>query len=301
MAMKLLVEIGKDQIDLYLSHPKGRGNTYVKYRLAHLVKPFTDGGTRQNQDLWRLYEAYVYEKTADGMEQTLPYPIVSRGEWEAAIQVKDTPDFHGGYHGYELLTRVEATVDGTLISLDAPQFIWGTECTFLQESDLICQGTRDEVLARHIKRYRFAEGQLRLEQEVHWEKAVPVTKAFMAMLPIRRTADSTDAGIQITDWVTVNGESPAYDVSKIGHQTPISAGTGSEKDFHYAEIWGESSKLFARMSVEGDFPASRSFMVQNTPAYNKLYFAYARDHQTAVGEKWKITTKYEIYQKNNKE
>lgn len=296
MKNQIRIEVGEDRIDLYMNNPKGQADRYIRYQLAHLSKPFTDGGTRQNQDLWRLYEAYVYQKTADGMEQALPYPIVNHGEWEAAIQVKDTPDFHGGYHGYERLTRVEATADGKLIRLGEAQRFWAEDFTFLQESDLICQGTRDEVLARHIKKYQFSGGVLRLEQQVHWEKEAELTKAFMAMLPIRRTADGTDSGLQLTDRVTVNGEPTVYDVSKIGHETPVSSGTGYVKDFCSAKIWGETSGITGEMRVEGVFPDSNQFMVQNTPAYNKLYFSYARDHQTKVGEDWTLTTEYEVYQ-----
>lgn len=298
MENKLYADIGKGYIDLYLSSPKGKSNSFVKYRLLHIVKPYTDGGTMQNQDLWRLWELYTYEKNGDKLIQSLPYKVMSAGEWECAFKIFGTPDFHGGFHGYEHLTEVSVRADGEPLTLDVPEKHWLDRFEFLQKSRIVRQGTRDETVAYHTKKYRFENGAVEIKQELCWECEADLQFAYMAMLPIRRTHNDKPDGEQISDRIMINDGPTVYDIEKEGHMTPISSHKNLTGGVSYAKVWGESSGLVAEVTVSGTKTESETFMVQNNETYNKLYFSFAgagKGYKTNIGEKWNSKTKYEIY------
>ena len=108
----MYLQTENDSINIYLHSPKGGADNFMKYTLRHFTVPFSDGGTYQNQNVWRLFELYSYKKTDDVFKKELNYPIVNGGEWECAIRIKDTPDFHGGYHGYENTLSACFVADG---------------------------------------------------------------------------------------------------------------------------------------------------------------------------------------------
>ena len=245
------------------------GDGSFKFELRRIAIPFKDGGIRQNQDLWRLYELYLYDK--EGQNKIYDFPICNKGEWECAVRIKDKPDFHGGYHGYEHLTDFEFS--------PCPDKI-----LFTQNSKIILQGTKDEVIADHKKQYVFENSRLTLTQYLKWHKTLPVDRSFITMLPIRRK----DGDFQITDTVIMDGKE--YDVTNEGHAFPHDNAVKS------ATVYGKKSGI--RVSVTVDF--DNLFFVQNTPAYNKFYFKNAHDRMIKAGEEWNSTSVYEFdWRKNN--
>lgn len=299
MNNKIFVQLEPKKIQLYIPIKSTEGTKYVQYCLRHFQKGYIDGGTYQNQNLWRLYELHVYEKEkSDGFRQVFPYAIVNGGEWECALQIAQTPDFHGGFHGYEHYTDVKAYADDKPIDCQEYKQIWVDKFEFCQNSEIYRQGTENEVLAIHIKRYCFMDGSLYLHQEILWQQSVKVLHAYMAMLPIRRTSDDTEDGQIITDSVKINSSDEIYDVAKIGHQTSISFAEKQMQNVTHAEIWSDVSKIKAEMYVSGNLLADNSFFVQNTREYNKFYFSYTghkSGHLTYVGEKWKLDSQYKVY------
>ncbi len=237
------------------------GDGCFKFELRRIAIPYTDGGIRQNQDLWRLYELYLYDK--EGENRIYDFPICNKGEWECAVRIKDKPDFHGGYHGYEHLTDFEFLPRADKIE-------------FTQSSKIILQGTKNEVIADHKKHYLFEEGTLTLTQHLKWHKTLPVERSFITMLPIRRK----DGDFQITDTVLMDGRE--YDVSMEGHGFP------HDNDVKTATVYGKESGI--RVSVTVDF--DNLFFVQNTPAYNKFYFKNAYDRDIIAGEEWDTASVY---------
>lgn len=302
MHSKMFIETETDRVNLYLSHPKGGADNYMQYCLRHFTDPYKDGGTYQNQDVWRMYEMYAYHADASGqMVQTKPYCILNGGEWECALRIDQTPDFHGGLHGYEHQKSVFASGNGRDITLGVKSDLRETESfEFVQCSEIYRQGTRNEVIAKHVKHYIFKEGKMMLHQELEWQQAVTILYAYMAMLPIKRTSDNTPEGEPISDYVILGDSDTVYDVRKIGHNTGISSVADHVRNVRYAKIWGEASGITAELHIDCPFLESNNFFVQNTEAYNKFYFSYAGDgdgYAVQPGEKWAIDTQYEIYQK----
>ena len=243
------------------------GDGYFRYTLKHIVKPYTDGGTHQNQDLYRLHNLYLCRKTENGFENIYDFPLTTTGEWECAFKIEDTPDFHGGFHGYEhqkdfCVTPHEDSFEVT------------------QSSEIYLQGTRDELVALHQKHYRFREGTLFLHQSLLWKRPVRINRAFLTMLPIRRL----EGDFQITDTVLFRGET--FDVSCAGHQTKVSSGSreiGSE-----ITVLGRKSGILATVTSSPEKRVS----IQNTPAYNKVYYYYTSDSEVKEGDLWEMDSTY---------
>lgn len=302
MQRKMFVKVLKDNVFVYVSSQKADEGHYMEYCLRHLVKPYTDGGTYQNQNLWRLYEVYTYKQENDDIVKDKPYCIINWGEWECALQIKDTPDFHGGFHGYEHLTKVCVKLDGKDFNIDKETDLTEADkFEFIQYSNIYRQGTKDELVCEHIKYYTFENGCLTLKQELVWHQEVTILYAYLAMLPLRRTSDDTPEGEQISDRVKTNKFDEVFDITEIGHDTKVSI--TNEQSLHnitYAKIWGEKSGINAEMTVNCELLPTNTFAVQNADCYNKLYFSYAGGgvgHSVTTGDKWEIETKYEIYKK----
>lgn len=257
----------EDRFEIYLPASDG----YMKFNLLHIVKPYVDGGLYQNADLWRLFQLYLFERKNDVFRPVYDYPIVNMGEWEWAVKIKDTPDFHGGFHGYERL--VDASFS------DEEDFF-----QFEQESRIYLQGTENEEIAHHFKKYTFSKDGLALSQRVVWTKAMPIERSFMTMLPIRRK----EGGFSITDTAIYKGKK--YDIRESEHNTPISQfETGQILDDKIT-ILGVTSGISATVCVDFD----NTFFVANPHRYNKLYVCNAKNTCTKVGEEWKSNTVYKF-------
>ena len=295
----IILKKSGDAIEIYVFNSKSGNDNCVKYCLRNIKKPYTDGGTYQNQDLWRFHELYVCKMGADGYpEQRLSYPVVNGGEWECALQIDGTPDFHGGYHGYEYWKNVTMSADGAEIELKDNEWKTVKEFTFCQESEIYRQGTQDELMALHKKYYVFKDGAVSLHQEIIWKQSVKILYSYLAMLPVRRTSDDTPTGDVISDSIKVNDLPTVYDIKEVGHNTPVSNNYGEVIDVRSAEIWGKESGIVARLDIKCEYKPGNTFFVQNNPTYNKLYFSYAggeNGYITAKEEKWEIDTRYEIY------
>ena len=298
--MQIFIETDTDRVNLYLSSPKGQKGSYAKYCLRHFTDDFRDGGTYQNQDIWRFYELYVGKIQENTFQADFPYAILNGGEWECALRIGGTPDFHGGLHGYEHQKMVVAMADGQELTLGTQGSRWAEQVEFCQQSEIYRQGTRDEIIALHSKHYQFKDGKVMLHQELLWQQAVTVLYSYMAMLPIKRTSDNTPEGEVISDRVTIDGGKTVYDVGKEGHQTGISSVADHVRNVQHAKIWGEQSGICAELTINCDFKPCNNFFVQNTKEYNKFYFSFAGDgagYQTTCGEKWILDTEYEIYRR----
>lgn len=290
---KLFVKAFPDRYEIYMTHPDAGEGKFMRYCLQHFRDPYTDGGTYQNRDLWRLYELYAYEKQGDTLVQSLPYDICNKGEWECALQIQDTPDFHGGFHGYEHAKSVTATVaEG--------EEAWVEEFRFVQESEIYLQGTRDTRIALHIKDYCFRDGKVTLRQKLVFDRELTMLFSYMGMLPMKRTSDDTPNGEQICDRLMVNEDGTVYDVSKEGHKLPFSTGVGIIRDLRSARLWGESSGITARMDLEGVVFPDNCFKISNADCYNKFYYSHAGDgagHRILPGDVWELVSIYQIWQK----
>lgn len=295
---KICVEITKDEVVLYITNKKGKAKSYIKYRLSHLVKPF-DGGIYQNLDLWRLYGAFACELQNGEFVQTLPYKVISEGEWECALCLRGTRDFHGGIHGYEHQKQIFAEADGKVIDLNTPGILWVDSFRFVQKSLIVKQETLDEPVCNHIKDYLFSDGGVTIKQDIEWLQPMEVAFAYLAMFPIRRTHDDTETGEVISDRAMTNLSNEIYDIEKVGHETGISPLKNAKSGVTWAKIWGEKSGITGEMWIlENSVDSSNIFFVQNNETYNKLYYSCAGNgtpYPVSVGDKWHFESRYEIY------
>jgi len=256
-------EENEKEIGIYL--PGGEG--WFRYALRRITKPYIDGGTHQNQDLWRLHKTFLYQKEQEAFSPVYDFPVTNNGEWECAVKIEGTPDFHGGFHGYEKQIRFALTPEAEKIS-------------FWQESRILLQGTRDEPVAFHRKEYLFCDGKLSVKQYLEWERTFPIDRAFLAMLPIRRK----EGAFLISDTACFQGEE--YDVSREGHRTPVSS--GSKLRGKEICMKGKESGIVATVT----FSEEKPLFVQNTEAYNKVYFFYTQKSEAKKGDVWQTETKY---------
>lgn len=295
----MLIKSTAQQIIIYVKSPKGNTTDYFRYNLQWFEKPFSDGGIYQNQAVWRLHEGYFYRQEKSGsLTQITPYAEITCGEWECAIRIEGAPDAFGGFHGYEKALEITANADGSLYDIANTAPVLAETFTFTQKSELYRQGTRNETIAHHLKKYCFQNGILKLHQELIWQKDVPVPWAYLAMLPIRRTSDDTADGIQITDRITINNQNQEYDIAKIGHMTGISTPEHATSGVTKATIWGTDSGVHAELRIFDLIGKDHYFFVQNTQAYNKLYYTPVGKngiYHTQKGETWKFDSEYEIY------
>lgn len=298
------IQAENDAVNIYMHSPKGRADNFMKYTLRHFIVPFSDGRTYQNQNVWRLFELYSYKKTDDGLTQELNYQIVNGGEWECAIKIKDTPDFHGGYHGYENTLSALFMADGEEIDLSMPCSKQTEKFECILKSEIYRQGTENEIVAEHIKHYVFENGKVLLHQEILWKQTVTVLYSYLMMFPIRRTSDDTPSGEVISDRISINDNCKVYDIEKAGHETEVSNNSATARNVEYAKIWGRKSGICAEISINCKLLPTNSFFVQNNNVYNKLYFSYVGDgvgHKVNTNEKWTIDTIYEIYRNDGEE
>lgn len=295
---KICVEVKSNGIFLYVPNAKGRADSYIKYRLIHLVKPF-DGGIYQNLDLYRIYGAFACELQNGKFVETLPYMVISEGEWECALCLRGTRDFHGGIHGYEHKKEVFAEADGKIIDLNTPCTIWVDSFRFVQKSLIVKQETLDEPVCNHVKDYLFSDGGVTIKQDIEWLQPMEVAFAYLAMFPIRRTHDDTETGEVISERAMTNLSDEIYDVEKVGHETAISPIQNAKSGVTWAKIWGEKSGITGEMWIlENNVDSSNIFFVQNNETYNKLYYSCAGNgtpYPVATGDKWHFESRYEVY------
>lgn len=298
MDNKIFIDILDNNINLFLKHKDAGENKYMRYSLTHIVKPFTDGGIMQNQDLWRILHLKAFEKTEDGFVQDLPYKLTTGGEWECALKIDGTPDCHGGFHGYEHLTKVSFTADGKKYPLDIERSFTAEKAVFVQESRIYKQGTVDELIALHTKEYIFENGAVKINQNIDWQQSLPVLRAYLCMLPVVRTHNYKPDGILVTDSFQADGDDTVYDVSLEGHTTEYSTDKVLKQNVKKVKLWGKDSGLVCVVTADYDSLGHDMFFVQNTAPFNKLYFTLVGAngaYQTKVGENWRYSSCFEIY------
>ncbi|MCR9549029.1 hypothetical protein [Vibrio antiquarius] len=282
---ELVINVNKNNIQIYAKGADRHSDRYLEYNLKHIDDPLI------NANLWRLYELYESKNVSN----LPPYsffrvhdkkPIVNAGEWELAIREAGADDFMGGYHGDELLTSVSLVINGENVPIRESQYV-ADSLSFTQTSDLYSWYT-GQVVAKHIKEYKFSQAGIILKQKVEWERSVEVSRAYLSMFPVKRKIDYT-SGTQITDtaWYWPSGD--IQDVSESGFALNVKTSDD--------EIWleGAESRFRAevKMTEHPRLPGYNVF-VHNVDAYNKIYFDISNRYTTKIGEIWETETIYKL-------
>lgn len=289
----IYLNIKNENIEIYLHHQNSVKENYMRYCLQHCKKPYicSDFEGYQNQDLWRLYSLYDYRlQDGDVPEAYTDYELVNAGEWECAIKIKNTDDFHGGLHGTERYKAIQCAVDSNPLNVFEDYSSWADKLEFYQQSEIYLQGTYDTVIAIHHKWYDFSKYGVTIRQSLEWKGAYTIEKAYLAMLPVKRESET---GLSISDHAKIGESDKIYDVSKEGHELN---GNNVIKNIKSAHIWGEKSGLYAHVEFLSELMATNSFYIQNNAMYNKIYFSYCGDgYTTYAGETWETCSHYDIY------
>ncbi len=289
----IVIKKKKGNFGIFLHHEMAVNSSYMYYQLKHFYEPFLGPEHKkcQNQDLWRLECLYDYRLDSENnLKPYTDYELVNGGEWECAMRIPDTYDFHGGLHGSERFTVFEAMADGKVIDEESGE-IYAETASFYQKSDIYLQLTDDTVIAEHEKWYEFSKDGLTIRQSIKWLASEIIDYAYLTMLPIKRHSENGDV---ITDKARLNGETTVYDVSTIGH----TEASKRRKNVREAEIWSDISGIYAKVTVLRGQLDTNDFFIQNNPTYNKLYFSFVGDggkHRTEVGEVWNTESHYDIY------
>lgn len=281
----LIINIDRNNIQFYAKGADSHSDRYLEYNLKHIDDESI------NADLWRLYELYESSLVSDSSPYSLSRvydgkPIANTGEWEAAIREVGAGDFIGGYHGDEVLTSVSIFVNGEEVEFNKKQYV-SDSFSFVQKSNLYSWYT-GEVIATHVKEYNFSQNGFVLNQTVTWNKSVDISRAYLAMLPVKRKIDYT-SGVQITDtaWYWPSGS--IQDVYQSGFPVVV---TKSDD-----EVWLEGAESRFRAEVKMNKHPNLSgynVFVNNVDAYNKVYFDISGSYTTTPGEVWNTTTTYNL-------
>lgn len=237
------------------------------YVLSKYSIPFSDGGITQNVDTWRITDCKVNNNS-----------IVNRGAWEMAIGIKDLPDFHGTLHGYEILNARHMYVDDKKVT--SGEFT-GDKFEITVGGYLIKQGTQNEQIAKFTRHYVFRDGHLILTQNIEWMQSLPVEYGYLTMLPIRP---------QYAQKVIRDNDYIEYDLSVVDTNLPTRQLT---KGINHVKIYGSDVGVDITVEYKNNTLPNHNFINQQ-PAYNKVYFSYATNTTTSIGNKWQVKSKYEI-------
>ena len=267
----------------YIYLPTSSGKL-VRVKLYRQKKAFDGTSPDSQSDTWRF--ADVYETDASYTAQRY---IVSNGEWDTAIQVQGATDHVGGVHGDELLTDAYFLIDGIYYAQDTVFAGAVEELTLIQKSNIYLQNTQT-ILAERTKVSTINKNGIRTEQKLVFKQASVLDKAWVTMLPIKRTVNDDGTGGNITDTGVRSSNSYAVeDISASGF-AHVYNNTKAGDTF---VISGKTSGISAKVTMQTlDVPASQNY-IANASLYNKLYvsaISLTNTYTTSINETWQIVT-----------
>jgi len=270
----------KEFIRIYL--PQEEGYLQICVNLANSASTNAYG--------WRLDMMYACDDYFNEI-----FPITQSGEYEAAIKLKDRPDFMGmGAHGSEHMTAFAIYIDGVEVSLEqlTDMTRWET-VKIVRYSDFYDPADETTVVARHVVEYSFDGDGLTVAQDVEWLVDETCAISYMMMFPVRRTYEN----LQVTDTYFDDFTSTEYDVSQAGFKTyPVNWTTGATK----LTLFSEKSGITASMeSLETSNLAGTGYKhCSNSNSYNKLYLTICgggnKEQKVSAGDVWSTRTRYEV-------
>lgn len=281
--------VGKQELKILCT--LGDEKRFFSYNLQYENKPYTDGGLYQNAELWRLIGGDIVTLDPTDQRVTSTEKIVNDGAWECAIQLEGLSDFHGTYHGYEMMDSIDLYLNNVKADLNSKIYEVVDKVRVVFKSDLIKQGSRDEVIANVIRSYEWTRDGLVLNQKIKWlQDFSKVEKGYLAMLPILRLADYSDPNSKmITDRAFSDYDYKEYDVST----TAPSEIKNEVEKVKTAVVYGESSGYSAEVTMDYmNDTVKNTFHVDNALYYNKLYFSYNTGLPVQNGDVWQSKTSY---------
>jgi len=310
-------EEGKKYSSFYIYLPAGEGH-YVEYRFVYVKNPidptlgFADGpNVPANCELYRIREAYVGR--LDGDVFTASFRALQSGEIGFALREAGAGDFSGGFHGDEVFTYVNLTLDGKNMPLCEPYFGSFEAFELNMDSNIFRCNTPSEKIIFHRQKYTVDGNTLKLSQYIEWIADGKILQsAYTPMLTVQRI-DPDDRVTVLTDTVEFydkpNGTLiRTFDTTPYGadaggkYSDPVCANTPSTA----VRVYGKKSGFCAECGytvVDGTIPEDRietNLDIRYKKALdNKIYFKIARDIAPKTGEVWQSEIYYRLtYAKN---
>lgn len=264
------VDVSVAESEIVIDMPAGSGTT--RYKLLKKTKPYTDGGTYQNYNGWRIVNCEIVK---NGVANS----IVTDGAWECAISITGLPDFHGTYHGYEQMKDLYIYADNQKIGIGNYQ---ADSLRLVYTSYLIKQGTVDQKIADVVRIYTFEDGVLRLKQRYQWVDSFTINQGYITMLPILRTG--------VTHTAIADFDCKEYDVSNPANYQTINA---QQPNVENSQVYGDQVGAYVDVKYK-DKTVSNRFNVSNSEQYNKLYYSYSPGVTVGNGTKWEVESIFDI-------
>ncbi len=289
VANKLLVSKPSDGNTAFQIYcPAGAENTYFEYGIGYEYKPYTDGGTYQNAELWRIVGGKMVELNTQTGSVIKSDQVVNAGAWECAIEIDGLPDFHGTYHGYEKMDSIDMYTNNVKADINGVFNVWVDTFKIIYRSKLIKQGTEADYIADVLRIYEWGPDGLKLTQRYNWlQSFARIKNAYLTMLPILRWTNYQDPSSKlITDTAYTDLDFIEYDVSGTNFQPGINA---QIDNINQAVIYGTQSKISADVTVNyKNNQIKNMFNVSNAEQYNKFYYYYCTGQGVNIGDKWEV-------------
>ena len=260
-----------------------KDGNFLRFKFNHYVNNSTNasGWVQREVDL------------VDPEKTTVIMPIITSGEWEMAIQIKDAPDFIGCQnHGSEISSIVNFYFDGVgKTPTDGDTFICN-EIKVNEKSTMYDPTDETTIVGTHYKIYTITVDEVKIEQKIEWVADVTLDKSYVLMCPAVRGNDST-SDTQVTD--------KAYDEKTF---TEYNCGTTTLDDYltGYTDkgdtfnLYGTTSKVAISTICEIKNRLAEAFtFLSNAIYYNKIYCGYNKDNYSVTnGDVWEWISHYII-------
>ena len=290
-----------DMLDVYFHMASGNKlNIGFKY-FSVAATPTSDPSS--NTDLWRIYKANRCNN-----DYVSNLEIVSGGELELAIMhAEDTQDqgvskdHVGGFHGDEVLTKIDFYVDGVRKDAGFVQsdITSASEIQAVQHSVIYYQNTL-RPLADHVKVITFKDGVVNVTQRLDFKyEATQLKTAWTTMLPILRVSAS-DSSVQITDMSSRSDD--YYSQLDNNSTTLFEQRYTAVKNGSVFKQWLSNGTISAETTLArtAGFNSEQDAYISNSPNYNKLYVSALKSlsggalYDVPKDTVWEWETEYKI-------
>lgn len=283
---EIVLETGRlgGQFDLYQkANPDPRSDAYIRWRVLHL--------SDTTYDVWRTSGVW-HENRIGQYSWEQQRRIVTTGENETAFQHLSPSGWMGGStHGNEVQTRVVLLVDGVPKPLPADStpnnlFYRCRKVELIQESTLYEDGSAlGTALCDVIKRWVWADGEMRLHARYTWLADKTLQGAYVAMLCCERddvSGNITNYGYREPLWELENIASSGFGESKTLTRHIKVAGTTYAMELEMVSGWDTAF-------------ANRRAHIEDDPAYNKIRFDLTGSgYAVSNGDIWETVARYRI-------
>lgn len=256
---------------------------YLRYKFNHFedADSNADGWVQRNVDLVNDIGGNVVK------------PIITNGEWEMAIKLKDRPDFIGCQnHGSEVSTIVNFFFDGVNKTVSNGEMFSCKTIEVTEKSTMYDPDDETTVVGYHYKIYTIKDNQIKIDQKIEWIVNDIAMESYILMAPAVRGNDAVAAD-QITDSFFDDKTLTVYDVASTTFDAYPKTKNNKGRTLN---LYGEDSGVFVktRSDIE-NIPESAFSFLSDSEYYNKIYMGYCGDNYPITsGDVWIWTSYYNI-------